>query len=300
MRALTLPPFTAENTRTIATAACETAGLPASDLHLMRLGENALYSAAEGTVVVRLARTMDYWTDVTREVQVSRWLQTTNIPAAQVVDEIPQPIEVMGRPVTFWHFINGQPAPYSHIGDLGALLRQLHNTTPPATLELPEQDILGRVRPRILDAPITDSDRAFLLGRLDTLREQLSNLRYVLPAAPLHGDAHINNLMISHDTPVLIDFERFAYGQPEWDLGVTATEYSVAGWWTPQQYQAFVDGYGFDVTSWSGFDTIAAVHAIKMTTWVMQNITQSQAIADEFAARMRSLRDGEPSSWAPR
>lgn len=300
MRALTLPPFTAEHTHAIAAAACETADLPGADLRLMRLGENALYSAAGYTIVVRLARTMDYWPDVAREVEVSRWLHTANIPAAKAVAEIPQPIEVMGHPVTFWHFIHGQSAPYSRIGDLGDLLSQLHDTTPPATLSLPEQEILGRVRPRIINAPIADNDREFLLTRLDTLSQELPHLRYALPAAPVHGDAHIKNLMISHDTPILIDFERFAYGQPEWDLGMTATEYKVAGWWTPQQYQAFVDGYGFDVTSWPGFETIAAVHAIKMTTWVMQNINQSQAIADEFTARMRTLRDGEPSSWAPR
>lgn len=69
--------------------------------------------------------------------------------------------------------------------------------------------------------------------------------------------------MIRDGKAVLIDFERFAYGQPEWDVGMTATEYDTAGWWSPEQYRAFVDAYGFDVTQWSGFPTVEAVHQLK-------------------------------------
>lgn len=106
--------------------------------------------------------------------------------------------------------------------------------------------------------------------------------------------------MVCDGKTVLIDFERFAYGQPEWDLGMTATEHRSAGWWSPEQYQAFVDACGFDVTQWSGFETVEAVHQLKMTTWIMQHVQESQDIADEFEARMRTIRDGLPSTWTPR
>jgi thiamine kinase-like enzyme len=36
---------------------------------------------------------------------------------------------------------------------------------------------------------------------------------------------------------VLIDFERSAWGQPEWDLAMTATEHVTAGWWTGAEYR---------------------------------------------------------------
>ena len=106
--------------------------------------------------------------------------------------------------------------------------------------------------------------------------------------------------MIRDHQPVLIDFERFAWGQPEWDLAMTATEYLTAKWWTDEEYRQFVDAYGYDVTSWAeGFDILRAVHELKMTTWLMQNVAASPEIADEYQVRMRTL-GGEPSSgWRP-
>jgi thiamine kinase-like enzyme len=105
--------------------------------------------------------------------------------------------------------------------------------------------------------------------------------------------------MICDDRPVLIDFERFAWGQPEWDLALTATEYLTAKWWTDNEYSQFVDAYGYDVTCWTGFDVLRAVHELKMTTWLMQNIAESPEIAEEYQVRMRTLR-GEPSpGWRP-
>lgn len=297
---MTNAPFSSTATQRVLKAACKEVDLPADSAELMRLGENALYLLPAHRVVVRIARTMDYWNDVEREVAVSKWLHEAGLPAAQVVDTLEQPLAIDGHPVTFWHYISGEPAPYSRIGDLGALLHRLHSLSPPTDLDLPREDILGRVQPRVEQAPIDESDRAFLLRRLAELRDEVAELDYVLPACAVHGDAHVKNLMVCEGEAILIDFERFAYGQPEWDLGMTGTEYRTAGWWTADQYRAFVDAYGFDVTTWSGFPTVQAVHQLKMTTWIMQNVHESQEIADEFTARMRTIRDGQPSKWLPR
>ena len=291
--------FNSHSTKRIALLACEQVGLRVPDLQLIRLGENALFRVPAEGVVVRIARTMSYWPDVVREVGVSQWLRECGVPAARVVDEIEQPIEVDGHPVTFWHHIPGEPAPYSRIGDLGALLRQVHRLTPPAHLDLPAEDVLDRVRPRIEAAPIDEDDRAFLLKRVDELHDPVDALDYVQPCSVVHGDAHIGNLMICGGDPVLIDFERVAVGQPEWDLGMTATEHRTAGWWSPEQYRQFVDAYGFDVTEWDGFPVVQAVHELKMTTWLMQNVHSSQEVAAEFASRMRTIRDRQPSTWRP-
>lgn len=292
--------FSSTATRAVMEEACAAAGLPTEDARLMRLGENALYHLPSQEVVVRIARTMDYWPDVAREVAVSKWLHEVGFAAAQVIDTISQPLVVSDYPVTFWHYIDGEPAPYSRIGDLGELLRRLHNLQIPPDLHLPPDDILGRVEPRVETAPIDEPDRKFLLARLEELRDEVANLEYALPASAVHGDAHIKNVMVANGESVLIDFERFAFGQPEWDLGMTATEYKTARWWTAEQYKTFVDAYGFDVTSWAGFRTMEAVHQLKMTTWVMQNVHESQDIADEFASRMRTIRDGLQSKWSPR
>ncbi|MDQ3764944.1 MAG: phosphotransferase [Actinomycetota bacterium] len=279
--------------------ACSIAGLNGNDARLIRLGENALFHLPADGIIVRIARTMDYWTDAVKEVNVARWLARIRFPAAQVYD-IPQPISVGGYPVTFWHFIAGRPGDRRDMAMLGTVLRRLHATPPPTTFTLPHEDMLGRVRRRIEATIVPRTDKSILLQRLNSLQSKLLGLRYRLRPAPTHGDAHSENLMVCDGQPVLIDFERFAWGQPEWDLAMTATEYLTAKWWTDDEYGQFVDAYGYDVTCWKeGFDVLRAVHELKMTTWLMQNVAESPEIADEYQVRMRTLR-GEPSSgWHP-
>jgi hypothetical protein len=297
---MTGTPFSAAAAHTVMQAACRQAGLRSDDATLMRFGENALYHLVNEGVVVRIARTLDYWDDVVNEVNVSRWLAEHDFPAGEVYDT-PQPIAVDGRPVTFWRFIPGRPGGPQDISVLATVLRKLHTMPRPTTFELPDEDILGRVQGRIETAPIPTDDKTFLGRRLNELRAEVSALRFPLPPAPTHGDAQSENLVICGGQAVLIDFERFSWGQPEWDLAMTATEYVTAGWWTDEQYQQFVDAYGYDVTAWKeGFDILRAVHELKMTTWLMQNVNESQEIADEYQVRMRTIRgEGSSHGWRP-
>jgi aminoglycoside phosphotransferase (APT) family kinase protein len=279
-------------------AACAAVDLATDDAQLIRLGENALFHLVKADMVVRIARTMNYWADAVKEVDVARWLAGHSVPAAETFD-VDQPVEADGRPATFWRFIDGRPGDKRDIGTLGAVLRRLHSTPPPAMFALPPEDILGRVEPRVEVADIPSADKRFLLERLHDLRDEVARLSYPLDPAPTHGDAHVENLMIRDGEPVLIDFERFAWGQPEWDLAMTATEYLTAKWWTDDQYAKFCDAYGHDVTNWDGFPVLRAVHELKMTTWLMQNVAESREIADEYQVRMRTLRGERSPGWHP-
>ncbi|WP_202819201.1 phosphotransferase family protein [Actinosynnema sp. ALI-1.44] len=277
---------------------CSQAGVDSADAKLIRLGENALFHAPKAAVVVRIARS-GYGRDALKEVNVARWLAERNFPAAELYP-VDQPITVDDHPVTFWKFIDGRPGERRDIATLGEVLRRLHGTRSPSSFNLPHAHMLGRVQPRIEIAPIPKSDRSFLLDRLSELESKLPSLRFPLKPGPIHGDAHNENLMFRNEKAILIDFERFAWGQPEWDLTMTATEYLTAGWWSTDEYQKFVDAYGYDVTSWhDGFDTLKAVNELTMTTWLMQNVDESTEIAAEYQVRMRTLR-GEPSpGWRP-
>jgi Phosphotransferase enzyme family len=279
--------------------ACSVAGFNGDNARLLRIGENALFHLPEDGIVVRIARAMDYWADAKKEVDVARWLTRLGFPATHACD-LPQPVLVRGCPVTFWCFIAGRPGDRRDIGTLGAVLRHLHSMPPPVEFVLPRENVLERVRKRVEAATVPLTDKTVLLQRLNHLDSDLQQLCYRLHPAPTHGDAHSENLMICDGRPVLIDFERFAWGQPEWDLALTATEYLTAKWWTDEEYRQFVEAYGYDVTSWAeGFDVLRAAHELKMTTWLMQNIDESREIADEYQVRMRTLR-GEPSSgWRP-
>jgi len=280
--------------------ACHASGLDHTNAELIRLGENALFRLSSQPVVVRIARTMDYWADAVKEVVVAHWLAEYQFPAAQV-HEVPQPVRADGHPVTFWRYIPGRPGNQGDVTVLGSVLYRLHRTPRPTTFDLPGENILGRVDRRIESAPVSAADKDFLLRRLEELRSELPRLRFPLSPAPIHGDAHVKNLMFCDDQPILIDFERFAWGQPEWDLALAATEYQTAGWWTHAEYSQFVEAYGYDVTSWKNFDVLRAAHEIKMTTWIMQNFDESAEIAREYHTRMRTIRGLASASdrWHP-
>lgn len=291
--------FSAATAWEVLAGACELTGLDGSDARLIRLGENALFHLPAAAVVVRIARTMDYWRDSGKEVAVSRWLRDSGFPAARAHD-LAQPIEVLGHPVTFWQFIEGRNGSSADIALLGTLLRQLHEMPRPEGFDLPCEDVLGRVRRRIGNAPVSPADKDFLSNRVHELSAAVSALNYPLSVAPTHGDAHVQNLMISGNQPVLIDFERFAWGHPEWDISMTATEYETAGWWSDAQYGSFVRAYGYDITTWTdGFPVLRAVHEIKMTTWLMQNVNESPETAREYETRMRTIRGEDSPPWHP-
>lgn len=242
---------------------------------------------------------MEYWQDALNEVNVAQWLKSQDFMAAEVC-EVPQPVVGAGRPVTFWKHIDGRPGSRSDIATLGVVLRRLHSMPRPSDFALPDEVILGRVGARIEVAPVPDDDKRYLYSRLEELDASVSSIRFPLAPAPTHGDAHSENLMIRDGQPVLIDFERFAWGQPEWDLAMTATEFATAGWWTREEYAQFVDAYGYDVMQWrEGFDVLRAVHEIKMTTWLMQNVKVSEDIADEYRVRMKTIREGYRTEWRP-
>ncbi|MYW90014.1 aminoglycoside phosphotransferase family protein [Amycolatopsis rubida] len=293
-------PFTADATRAVLEAACDRAGLDAESATLLRLGENALYRLSTVPVVVRIARTMQYWQQVGNEVAVAGWLADAEFPAVNVVSSLPQPLEVAGHPVTFWNLVDGRDAELDDVSMLAGLLRKFHRLSRPSSFTLPMANIYDRVSRRLETASVPPADKKYLLDKFRELRQEADKLSYPLAPAPVHGDAHIKNVMITGGKPLLIDFECVGWGQPEWDLAVTATEYVSAGFWTGSQYSVFADAYGFDVTGWSGFDVLRQLQEIKMTTWLMQNVNESADIAEEFSDRMRTIRTGRSERpWKP-
>jgi aminoglycoside phosphotransferase len=268
---------------------------------LIRLGENALFRLTSVPVIVRIARSVEYLSAARKEVAVSRWLAGEGFPAARVVEDLEQPLVVDGHPVTFWHLIveEGRAATY---GELGSVLRDLHALTLPDGLELPRYSAFGLSDLRLERAAgMSEDDLEFLRKRGRELKERLAELRFGSPLGPVHGDAHTDNLMVDRSGVVhLIDLENFCVDHPEWDLEVAAHEYQRLGWVTEQQYADFVRAYGRDLREWPGFATLCAIQEFKMTTWLMQNVSEGEDVAEEVGRRLASLRDDDaPRHWLP-
>lgn len=282
-------------------AACRLAGLDSAGAELIRLGENALFRLAAHSVIVRIARSTDYLASVRREVRVSRWLAREGFPAARIVDDLEQPLVIDGRPVTFWHAIEGG-RPMGTYGQLGAVLRELHALRLPEDVDLPPYDVFGRVDLRIEKATgIPEEDREFLRQHGRELRDRLAEVSFESAKAPVHGDAHIQNLMTDRTGKIfLIDLENFCFDHPEWDLRVSAHEYHRLRWASDAEYADFVAEYGRDLRDWSGFTTLCAIQEFKMTTWLMQNVSEDRRVAEEYRQRIAALRAPDtPPRWQP-
>ena len=292
--------FTSAAATRVMVAACRAVGLDDRGAELIRLGENALFRLASVPVIVRVARAPEWLATARKEAAVSRWLAEEGFPAARVVDDLEQALLVDGHPVTFWHLIVEGDRKASY-GELGAVLRDLHALTVPDGLELPSFDPFDKQQLRLDRAVIPEDDKAFLRKRWHELRDRHAELRFETPKGPVHGDAHVQNLMVDDQGQVvLIDFEAFCFDHPEWDLMVTATEHHSLGWQTDQQYADFVAAYGRDLYDWEGYETLRGLQEFGMTTWLMQNIHEDAETAAEYRRRIAGLRnDDAPRDWKP-
>jgi Ser/Thr protein kinase RdoA (MazF antagonist) len=269
--------------------ACGQAGLVSDGAQLLRLGENAIYRLAAAPVVVRIARSADRLPRVEKELCVARWLAKADVSVVRVDEQIRQPLLVYGHPVSFWRAVTGgDPAP-THI-DLASLLARFHGLGG-CPCELPGFDPLRVTESRLAVANgILKRDHDFLTARCHKLNQQLRHLEFALPLGPIHGDAHTRNLLTDLGVVVLSDFESAAIGPREWDLLPTAIAQERYG--LPERhYQEFADAYGFDVRAWPGYPVLREIRQLTMTTWIMQNIRESPAVAAEFELRVTSLRE---------
>ncbi|WP_055526352.1 phosphotransferase enzyme family protein [Streptomyces graminilatus] len=292
--------FTSVGAARVLDAACQAAGLDGSGAELIRLGENALFRLASVPVIVRVARGEEWLPTARTEVAVSRWLETEGFSAARIVEDLEQPLLVDGHPVTFWHLIveGDRKATY---GELGGVLRDLHSLTVPDGLELPSFDPFDKQELRMDRAVVSEDDKAFLRKRWHELRDRYDELRFETPKGPVHGDAHVQNLMVDDQGKViLIDFEAFCFDHPEWDLMVTSVEHHSLGWQTDEQYADFVAAYGRDLYDWHGYGTLRGLQEFGMTTWLMQNVQEDEGTAAEYRRRIAGLRnDDAPRDWRP-
>lgn len=282
----------------VARSACRQVGLPTDNIQFLRLGQNILYHLPGPAVVVRIARDSSYWADAVKETAVAQWLADKDIPAARVFDiGRTQPIDTAGYPVTFWHYLPGRTARGDEASVAGTLLRRLHRLPPPQGIDIPVLRPLERVQHRIHLAPIPERDKQFLTEETKRLESLLADLTYVLPVGVNHGDAHIKNVIVSPAGAIsLIDFEAVNLAHHEWDLAKTATE-AAMGMLPENAYTRFAAAYGYDLMHWAGFSAICSVMQLRMVTWLAQNVAHTDATADEYRKRIRTLRHGLTENW---
>lgn len=153
-----------------------------------------------------------------RENAVAQHLARAGAPVIPMHPEIPPgPHEHSGYPINFWQYVQRtgrDPEP----GAIGRTLYQCHQALRGFAEPLPDLAILTES----LDLLATLAQRrlfpAETLRLLDKrLRESIAALRE-FPRQPLHGDAHMGNLMDTTVGLLWTDWEDTFSGPVEWDL----------------------------------------------------------------------------------
>jgi aminoglycoside phosphotransferase (APT) family kinase protein len=279
--------------------ACQKVGLNADGAELIRLGSNAVFRLPKH-VIVRMARDGDSLGNAQKQVAVARWLENENYPAVRVLD-VEQPQDVDGHATTFWQSVSEQEK-YAPLVRVAELIRWLHRLDAPPSLTLPAYQPFAELEGRISGLSNLDpADASFMHQRIDEVRTRYSILEFSLKSGPIHGDANVGNVILDReDNPVVIDLDSFSIGHREWDLVQTALFYERFGWHTEEEYQTFVDTYGFDIMTWSGYPVLADYREISMTLWLCGKAGADERAAAEVRKRIDTIRsDGDRREWAP-
>ncbi|MGW6198794.1 phosphotransferase family protein [Kribbella sp. NPDC055110] len=284
---------------TVVRAVAAGLGLDASEIELLGpIADNAVFRLPRQTVA-RIAASAA-GERALGEVRTARWLATQGMPVVKPLESIQQPFAVDGHVVTLWHEV--LEASEASTAELAELLRRLHTLPVPKNFDIPALDPFVRLDEHLAAAEpgLNASDRGFLAERLVELKADYTRVSEGLPICVIHGDANRKNAIRGSDgRALLLDLERFSLGPREWDLVVPAV-YQRLGWYSGPEYDAFVEAYGWDVRSWSGFGTYAALREFRMTTWLLSRLSREPRLRNEATIRVASLRDPDaPRSWTP-
>lgn len=271
------------------------AGLDCRDAVLLHALSNAVYHLPRDGVVVRLTCESRVHVDRARtSLALCRWIAAHEGPALSPA-VVAQPVIAASTVATIWPY--RPPSKHPDPAALAEALRELHAI--PAGPPLPAFRPLARLRDALsLDDsrpdPVLDPDeRRWLVAHCERLCAAYDTVVSQLGAGPVHGDAHLDNLLYDETVKrwVLIDFDRASDGPRELDLLYAAPDHFHE---PPAARAAFTRAYGHDLLGWAGWSTLRDNSEAHSLASYIRRAPSSAAAAAELARRLGSLRDGDP------
>jgi hypothetical protein len=267
---------------------CTAVGLDSSDARLLRGHTNAVILLEREQVVVKIARRGSRVDDVARTVRFVNWLMDAGFPTVPL-HPVDQPLVIDQHAITFWQYLH-QPAHPVAAAQLAKPLYALHTLSAPP-VSLPVHDNLAAIR-RSLSAItcLPPETLSFLSEHAAQLECDLDTVEFELPKGVVQGDPqHRNALHAREGGAVLCDWDTVAIGQPEWDL-VTVEVHCRRFGHGEQHYAAVADAYGWDVTHWPGYGTLAAIRELRMITTNARKVQHAPRSLEEVRRRVDGLR----------
>ena len=150
-----------------------------------------------------------------RENAIARHLSAHGAPVIPLHPDLPPgPHEHLGCPLNFWEFVTRMDE-VPDACEIGRTLRQCHEVMRTFPEKLPKLAIVSESL-SILDERVLfpDSTQQMLREHLSAALDSLGSL----PHQPLHGDAHMGNLMNTTRGLLWTDWEDTFAGPVEWDI----------------------------------------------------------------------------------
>lgn len=278
-----------------ARTACSAAGLDNSSLTPLHHHATAVYLLQDLDIVVRVSRGDDR-ARARNAVAVTAWLTEQNIPVTEPAP-VPQPAEIDDASVTFWRYYPQNPAQGKpNAAALGNILRQLHALPEAPPVALPRYQPLTHLG-AVLAGPtgLPPEDHAWLAQRRDELLNRYAELDSALGEGFIHGDAYPGNTLWAGEQVILGDWDEVAIGPRELDL--INTHQGARMGRSQAERDAFTAAYGWDVTAWSGFQTLREMRDVHtLAAFIERGAAGDQAAASEVAHRIATLRAGDAAA----
>jgi Ser/Thr protein kinase RdoA (MazF antagonist) len=204
-------------------AVAQAHGLRCDDAVILRDQLNVLVHLRPAPVVARVAGTIapvrPGTTWQAREIAITAHLAAAGAPVVAPSQELPPgPHEHDGRIISFFDHVAVIDEPADPVAAGEALhfcheaLRDFRGSLPVLSGVTEAEALLAKLAAE----ESIDSDTAHgLLGRIEGLHATLGALR--APIRPLHGDAHLNNVLNTADGPLWNDWEDTCLGPLGWD-----------------------------------------------------------------------------------
>ena len=150
-----------------------------------------------------------------RENAIAHHLTQLQAPVIPLHPDLPAgPHEHMGYPMNFWLYVHAIPEEPSPL-EIGRTLKQCHEVMRSFADELPKLAIITESLAILEQRALFPDPVQTMLQRI--LRESLDALA-PYPHQPLHGDAHMGNLMNTTRGLLWTDWEDTFAGPVEWDV----------------------------------------------------------------------------------
>lgn len=235
-----------------------------------------------------------------RHTIAARILEQRGVPAARLVWGDRQPLVKPDGVVTLWHrvpIIPGVPSPEA----MGRLARRMHTACSEGLpAETPDLDPFQPI-PAWLDRscdlpPPPRADE--LWERLDRLRDRwdVSVADDPLGITLVHGDFHVDNVVLTEQGAVMLDLEMSGRGPASWDL--LAQEIAMRRYGGPaSDYHRFCVGYGAELPDWQGTALLRQAYELHLVSWAVGHRDLSPEMAEQASVRLAGFLGDSNEPW---